>query len=114
MLNFCTLFNSNYLARGLALYRSLLQNCDSFHLYVFAFDDACYDYLRAGNFEHITPISLAAFESPELLQVKASRTMAEYCWTCTPSTILYCLQNFPIEGCTYIDADMLFTVARRF
>ena len=39
MNNFCTLFNSSYLNRGLALYDSLKTNSKTFHLYIFAFDN---------------------------------------------------------------------------
>ncbi len=34
--------------------------------------------------------------------------MAEYCWTSTPFTILYCLQKYNLADCTYLDADMIF------
>ena len=34
--------------------------------------------------------------------------MAEYCWTCTPFTILYCLEKYNLPDCTYVDADMIF------
>ncbi len=107
-LNFCTLFDSNYLARGLALHRSLLAVCPSFHLYVFAFDDQCYRYLQQNPLPHLTPISLVQFENPDLLNVKGSRSVAEYCWTCTPFTILFCLQTYDLPSCTYLDADMIF------
>lgn len=36
---FCTLFDSNYLDRGIALYNSILRVMDSFKLYLFAFDE---------------------------------------------------------------------------
>lgn len=107
-LNFCTLFNSAYLSRGLALYRSLENSCADFHLYVFAFDKACEDYLLRQNFSRITVIGLSEFEDPELLQVKPSRSAAEYCWTCTPSTILYSIEKYKLDHCTYLDADMFF------
>lgn len=108
MHNFCTLFDTNYLTRGLALYDSLQQTCPAFHLYVFAFDNNCYEYLKSRQYPHLTVISLQEFEDPALLAVKPGRSIAEYCWTCTSSTILYCLQKFSLPSCTYIDADMIF------
>lgn len=107
-LNFCTLFNSAYLSRGLVMYHSLLKQCPDFHLYVFAFDDLCYEYLKKQNFAHLTVVSLQEFEDSELLRVKPSRTAAEYCWTSTASTILYSINAFGLQNCTYIDADMCF------
>ncbi len=106
--NFCTLFNSAYLSRGLVLYHSLLKCCPDFHLYVFAFDDKCRDHLRALALPHMTVISLQEFEDKDLLRVKPTRTAGEYCWTCTSSTILYCIRKFNLDHCTYIDADMYF------
>lgn len=108
MLNFCTLFNANYLARGLALYQSLEATCPAFHLYVFAFDDESYAYLQNSPLPNLTVISLQDFEGPALLAVKPTRSMAEYCWTCTPFTILYCINAFKLPSCTYLDADMIF------
>ncbi len=108
MLNFCTLFDSNYLSRGLALFESLKKTTTDFHLYVVAFDEECYDYLRKLNTKELTPVSLADFEDEKLKNVKPGRTTAEYCWTCTPSIILYCIQNFQLPSCTYVDADMIF------
>jgi hypothetical protein len=108
MINFCTLFDSNYLARGLALHESLNAVCPSYQLYVVAFDDACYEYLSQARLPNLTPISLKSFEDEALLGVKPTRSAAEYCWTCTPSVILYCIEKYNLEGCTYIDADMIF------
>ncbi|HJS53989.1 MAG TPA: hypothetical protein VJ765_05575 [Chitinophagaceae bacterium] len=107
MINFCTLFDSNYLSRGLALYYSL-QNVSSFHLYVVAFDDKCFGYLKNASLPDLTVISLKEFEDDALLSVKAGRSAAEYCWTCTPSVILYCLEKYDLPSCTYLDADMIF------
>lgn len=108
ILNFCTLFNYNYLSRGLALYQSLQEHCPNFHLYVFAFDDGTYNYLKNKNIPNLTVISLKEFEDKELLAVKPARNLTEYCWTCTPSTILYCIKKFNLTNCTYVDADIYF------
>jgi hypothetical protein len=107
-LNFCTLFNSGYLSRGLVMYESLLKNSDDFHLYVFAFDDKCFEFLTSQNYKNMTVIPLKEFEDPELLRVKADRTAGEYCWTCGSATILYSINKFGLDNCTYVDADMCF------
>lgn len=108
MHHFCTLFDSNYLSRGLAMYYSLHAHCNNFHLYIFAFDSQAYKILVGLNLPRVTAISLAEFEDKKLLEIKSSRNIAEYCWTCTSSTILYVLNNFKVEECTYIDADLYF------
>ncbi len=106
--NFCTLFNSNYLSRGVALYESLIANNTDFHLYIFAFDSLSYRILTDMNLDRATIISLEEFESEELLTIKKERTAAEYCWTCTPSTISYCIDQYKLDQCTYLDADIFF------
>jgi hypothetical protein len=108
MLNFCTLFDKNYLSRGIALYNSLAENCGEFHLYIFAFDETAGRILNELNLEKATVISLKDFEDEQLLEVKPTRSVAEYCWTSTSSTILYVLENYNVESCTYLDADMFF------
>lgn len=107
-LNFCTLFSSNYLSRGIALYQSLLKHNKNFHLYVFAFDDITFNYFLKENLPHLTVISLDEFEDEELLRVKPNRKLGEYCWTCTSSTILYSINKYNLSNCTYLDADMMF------
>lgn len=108
MYHFCTLFDSSYLHKGLALYESLLRQTADFHLYVVAFDDACYQQLLSFNPEKLTVVSLKDFESPELLAVKPSRNRAEYCWTSGPSVIHYFITTYGLDHCTYVDADLMF------
>jgi hypothetical protein len=108
MLQYCTLFNSVYLSRGLAMYNSLEQHCDKFHLYVIAFDNHCFAALSKLNLAHATIIKLSDFENENLLAVKEERTAGEYCWTCASSSIKYCIDTYKLDHCTYIDADLLF------
>jgi len=108
MLHFCTLFDANYLARALAMYRSLERHCTAFHLYVFAFDQKTEEVLAKLALNHVTVIGLDAFEDEALLAVKADRSRAEYCWTSTSSTIRYVLKQFNVPHCTYLDADLYF------
>ena len=106
MLNFCTLFDSGYLLRGLAMYQSLAKYCKDFHLYIFAFDDKAYQILKKLCLPKTTIISLKEFEDKKLLSVKPTRTKVEYFWTCTPSVILYAIKRFNLKICTYLDADL--------
>jgi hypothetical protein len=108
MLTFCTLFNSSFLTRGLAMHESLLRNCPNFHLYIFAFDNDSFYTLRALDLRNATIISLEQFEDEELLKIKPTRSAREYCWTCTPSTISYIINKYQTDHCTYIDADLYF------
>jgi hypothetical protein len=105
---YCTLFNHRYLARGLVMYRSLKKHAPESRLYVFAFDQLTYEVLSTLSLPDLTVISLANFEDEALLAVKNERTAGEYCWTSTSSTILYVLNNFEEEACTYVDADLVF------
>ena len=108
---FCTLFDSNYLTRAVAMYRSLERTCPSFRLTAFCFDDEAERLLTALELPHMETVSLAELEAfdRELLSVKGDRTQVEYCWTATPSLPLFMLDRHPeLPEVTYVDADLLF------
>jgi hypothetical protein len=106
---FCTLFDTNYLTRGLALYHSLREQLgDEFHLFIFPFDQSSYELITLMNLPDVTVISQSEFESDALLAVKETRTAGEYCWTCTPAIIEFVLDSYDIEHCVYLDADTFF------
>jgi hypothetical protein len=90
------------------MYESLKANSGNFHLYIFAFDDLTFEILNDLKLACVTTISLQNFETEELKEVKKTRSKAEYCWTCTPSTISYAIDRFSLPHCTYVDSDLLF------
>jgi hypothetical protein len=110
MYNFVTLFDKNYLSRGLALYHSLLENCNTFVLFVLAIDEETENYLSSKISDTLRVISLSSVEEkyPELLTKKQERTRGEYCWTLTPFSILYVIDAFSLDSCIYIDSDIYF------
>lgn len=111
MMNFVTLFDSYYLDKGLSLYRSLEKAADKgFHLFIFCFDDKSRQVLLDEGLAYATILHHSDLEGkyPELLKLKEERSKAEYCWTCTPASIEYVLDNYDVESCTYIDADLYF------
>ncbi len=105
---FCTLFDSNYLDKGLALYWSMRKHIADFKLYIFAFDDKCYEVLSDLNLENVIVIPVGDIMTAELQKLQTERTRAEFCWTCTPVVIEYVLLNCNEKICTYIDADIYF------
>ena len=86
---FCTLFDSNYLDKGLALYWSMRKHIADFKLYIFAFDDKCYEVLSDLNLENVIVIPVGDIMTAELQKLQTERTRAEFCWTCTPVVIEY-------------------------
>jgi len=107
--NFCTLFDKNYLYRGLALYNSLLKHCPDFKLWILCMDDIAYNLLNKMNLYNVELISLKEFENQELLKIKNTRTAVEYCWTCTSSLLYYLLKKYSdLKMLAYLDSDMYF------
>lgn len=107
-LTFCTLFDSNYLDKGLALYYSMRKHMDEFKLYIFAFDVKCCAVLSAMKLKNVVLVSVNDIMTDELRRIKEERTHAEFCWTCSSVIIEYVLLTYKEKMCTYIDADIYF------
>lgn len=106
---FCTLFDSNYLVKGLAMIRSLAHFCPDMRIYVLCMDERARTILERQEFEFVECISLSDVEDDELLEAKADRGVAEYCWTLSSCFTWYVMQNYPHIGMlTYLDSDLLF------
>ena len=111
MFNFCTYFDQHYLVRGLALYRSLREQCSEFRFWVLCMDEITYQTLTELKLYGVYPIALEEFERDDesLGIAKANRSRIEYYFTCTPSLLLYILNYWPgVELITYLDADLFF------
>lgn len=107
-MNFCTFFDSYYMLKGLALYKSLEHVSVDFHLYVMALDEECYDKLKKLGLNNMTVELFRDIETPELLAVKPTRSRGEYCWTCGPTIIYHFLKKYNLESVTYLDSDLMF------
>lgn len=106
---FCTLFDSNYLLKGVAMLRSLKQHCASAHIYVLCMDEQTELILNALAMPHISCIALVKIEDETLLKAKKTRSVAEYCWTLSPCLPWYIMHLYPeVNFITYVDADLLF------
>jgi len=107
--NFCTYFDRHYLAKGLALWQSLLRHTDDFHLWVLCLDEETQAVLHQLALPHLTTIALRDLEDaePGLRAVQGERSRVEYYFTCTPLLPLYILSRQPsLDLLTYLDADL--------
>ena len=109
MQHYCTLFDVNYLLKGLAMLRSLKRNCPDAHVHVLCMDGQTRVILEQFALPYVTYLSLSEIEDESLLAVKPNRSVAEYCWTLSPCLPWYVLRHNPkIDFITYLDADLYF------
>ena len=108
MMNFCTLFDSNYASKGIALYLSLEQQTDNFVLYVMGMDRKCQEILNTIGFKHMIVECIDDVDSPELAEAKSNRSRAEFCWTCGSFFTDYFLHKYNLPDITYLDSDLMF------
>src|SRR6185312_10435597 len=98
MLYFATLFDINYLSRGLALLDSLTAHSSSpFKLFVLALDNGVVEYFEKHSTDTVDVITVDDIEThfPELRHAKENRSKIEYYFTLSPYLPLYILQKFP-------------------
>src|SRR4051812_21222801 len=107
-MNYCTLFNSGYLTRGWTMIKSLLRHAPQAKIYILCMDEKTFDFFSKRQHPSIYLVSLKDFEDSRYLAAKSNRSFGEYCWTCTPGIINYCLKTFHLDHVTYVDADLYF------
>lgn len=106
----CTLFDSFFLAQGLALIRSVERNSsiDIFWI-VLAMDKPTFKVLKSLKKNNLHLLDINDFPDLELKLVRANRPWHEFCWTATPCLLKYCLSiSEPGTLVAYIDADCFF------
>ena len=108
MMNFCTLYDSNYISKGLALYLSIAKYTDDFTMYVMAMDRKCQEMLNALAFKHVVVDCIEDIDDPKLAEAKGNRSRAEFCWTCGSYTTDYFLHKYDLPDITYLDSDLMF------
>lgn len=107
--HFITLFDSGFLPNGLALHASLRRHEPDSVLWILCMDDACFTVLNSLGLEGVRLLRLDEVETPELVAIKPTRSVGEYCWTLTPFTADMVFDRDPsVKRVTYLDADMWF------
>ena len=108
MMNFCTLYDSNYISKGLALYLSIAKYTDDFTMYVMAMDRKCQEMLNALAFKHVVVDCIEDIDDSKLAEAKDNRSRAEFCWTCGSYTTDFFLHKYELPDITYLDSDLMF------
>lgn len=106
---YCTLFDRNYLVKGLVMLRTLLQNSKQAHVFVLCMDAQTKELLAKINIPNLTLLSLNDVEDEDLLRIKPGRSIAEYCWTLSASLCWHVMDCYKfVNRITYLDADLMF------
>jgi hypothetical protein len=108
LINYCTLFDINYLKQGLALYESLNKLNEKFILHVLCLDDLTFAVLNNLNLNNLIISQISDIPNIDFDSLKKTRTKGEFAWTCTPIYTDYCLNNFNLDNIVYVDADLYF------
>lgn len=106
---YCTLFDKNYLSRGLALYASLRRHHASAQVVILCLDQSTHKALSALALTAVTLVYLGDLETydPQLAAVRGARLPAEYYFTCKSALMRYILQHHGVTRLTYLDSDLL-------
>ena len=101
---FCTLFDANYTAQGLALLRSIYRHHGAASVVVvLAMDNDTAGRIR-GVGVGATPIVVTLDQMPPLYHQRAAgRSVAERCWMATPFLCDWTYETY--GSATYLDAD---------
>lgn len=108
MMYFCTLFDSNYISKGLALYLSIERYTQDFTMYVMAMDQKCQHMLSKMAFAKIVVDCIENITDPKLTEAKNNRSRAEFCWTCGPYVTDFFLHKYNLPSIAYLDSDLMF------
>ncbi|WML39503.1 putative nucleotide-diphospho-sugar transferase [Neobacillus sp. OS1-2] len=106
---FATIISKEYLLKGLALYQSLTQHADAFHLWICSMDNESYNTLVNLGLEHATILPVEAVGDNVISSINHDRSLKESCWSMKAPFIHHVLEQYKeIDHLVYCDADMYF------
>jgi hypothetical protein len=108
---YCTYFDHRYLAKGVAMIRSLRRYVPDAQVWVLCLDSQAKTILEGLGEPGIRTIALADFEAGDQGLAAArgdGRSTIEYYFTLTPSLVRYVMDRANADIVTYLDGDMWF------
>lgn len=112
---YCTYFDHRYLAKGLAMIRSLRRHEPDAQVWVLCLSERAGEILNDLAEPGVTAIALADFEAGDAALLAAKndeRNTVEYYFTLTPSLVRYVFCRAPhAKMVTYLDGDLWFVAS---
>jgi hypothetical protein len=108
---YCTMFDSGYMSRGLALICSMRSVGIDGDIWVLCLDGTSHQYLSRLKLTGVRLLTLPDVEAVTsgLRNIRAHRSRAEYFFTCTPALVSLVLDRATnADWVTYLDADTYF------
>jgi Nucleotide-diphospho-sugar transferase len=109
--SYCTYFDSYFLARGLAMLRSLRQADPGCEIHVLALDDFCARVIRDlfGSAIHVLEVETLLAANPDIRALREQRSPWEFYATMKPALALFVLRGEAAPpSLIHIDADTWF------
>ena len=117
-MNYCTIFDKNYLLKAMTMGRSLEKNSnEEVNLYCLCLDDEAYSQISTITLDNV---NIHAYSVTELerkfVGIRRARTLpvgeygnqhAAFCWAMTPWFINFLLRNV-LTKVMYVDSDIYF------
>jgi hypothetical protein len=105
---YLTVLSASFLPRALAVSRSVLKENVDADFAFFCIDDQAANLLERLRLPRCHVYRDTDINSPKLPELRASRTISEYCWTLKSVALCHLLQTVgDAEWIAYLDSDML-------
>lgn len=112
-IHYCAYFDHRYLAKGLAMIRSLRRHRPDAQVWVLCLSERAKEILDDSGEPGVKTVALADLEAGDTALAIAKgdgRSTVEYYFTLTPSLIRFVMRQAPdAEIVTYLDGDLWFT-----
>lgn len=105
---YATTLDRNFLVRALCLYDSWREFVPDGEFGFYCMDEDSAQILEQMKPERAVVVRHEQFAFDDLLAVRATRSMPEYCWTSKPAILLHALRDTPnLDWVVYLDSDMM-------
>ncbi|HEX7724155.1 MAG TPA: glycosyltransferase [Candidatus Paceibacterota bacterium] len=111
MIHIASVFDTNYLARALVMYRSLIQYLPDARFHFLCLDTAAQKTIQKLDLANVIATDIAQMNDPELMATRGSRTPVEFAMSAKPAWIAKLISSdiiAPGDQLILVDVDIMF------